>query len=364
MALTAVAFQDHLIRSLSLSDPLRPKRFPRIGKIKTWKKEVHAVVDTGRVKKTSKRKDAIDAEREYVLDPKPPPPSLAQKLGLVPGPEHPLSEGDWQYVKGKSNEREDSQQPCVICKEDFQMTEQVLLSCSHVFHRACLEAFERFTGRKSCPMCRKETYQTRVIHEGAHVYRNACATRIQATWRGYVVWTWYKKLRETRPPNDPTLRKKFFEEKLKSITDRMLKSLDLGVNSFLSTIDESLAASREVFRQFDTAMGVVTEEHWLAVQQTAVQRGLSDCPICLTTLEDEDQDASGDDTDIQNEASGTTYENTCQHVTSRTRSRQVALLSCSHVFHRACLEAFEEFSVGDRKFVCPVCRAIYQKKIL
>ncbi|KAK2185902.1 hypothetical protein NP493_217g01016 [Ridgeia piscesae] len=361
MALTAVAFQDHLIRSLSLSDPLRPKRFPGMGKTKTWKKEIRAVVDTGRVKKTSKRKDVIDAEREYVLDPKPPPPSLAQKLGLVPGPEDPLSEGDWQHVKGKSNEREDSRQPCVICKEDFQMAEQVLLSCSHVFHRACLEAFERFTGRKSCPMCRKESYETRVIHEGAHAYRNACATKIQATWRGYVVWSWYKKLRETRPPNNPTLRKKFYEEKLKSITDRMLKSLDLGVNSFLSTIDASLAASREVFRQFDTAMGVVSEEQWTSIQQIAVQRGLSDCPICLTTLEDEDHD---DVTDIQNEASGMTCEKGCQHVTSRTRCRQMALLSCSHVFHRACLEAFEEFSVGDRKYVCPVCRAIYQKKIL
>ena len=54
---------------------------------------------------------------------------------------------------------------------------------------------------------------------------------------------------------------------LKSITDRMLKSLDLGVNSFLSTIDASLAASREVFRQFDTAMGVVSEEQWTSIQQ-------------------------------------------------------------------------------------------------
>lgn len=48
MALTAVAFQDHLIRSLSLSNPLRPKRLPGFGKTKTWKKDVQAVVDTGK----------------------------------------------------------------------------------------------------------------------------------------------------------------------------------------------------------------------------------------------------------------------------------------------------------------------------
>lgn len=54
---------------------------------------------------------------------------------------------------------------------------QVLLSCSHVFHRACLQAFERFSGRKRCPMCRREQYETRVIHDAAHLYRHQCATR-------------------------------------------------------------------------------------------------------------------------------------------------------------------------------------------
>ena len=48
VALTAVAFQDHLIRSLSLSDSLHPKRFPGISKPRTWKKDVRAVIDTGK----------------------------------------------------------------------------------------------------------------------------------------------------------------------------------------------------------------------------------------------------------------------------------------------------------------------------
>ena len=44
----------------------------------------------------------------------------------------------------------------------------------------CLEAFEKFSGRKSCPMCRKEQYQKRIIHEGAREYRVNCATRYVA----------------------------------------------------------------------------------------------------------------------------------------------------------------------------------------
>lgn len=54
---------------------------------------------------------------------------------------------------------------------------QVLLSCSHVFHKTCLQAFERFSRRKLCPMCRKEQYETRVIHDAAQLFRHKCATR-------------------------------------------------------------------------------------------------------------------------------------------------------------------------------------------
>lgn len=42
--------------------------------------------------------------------------------------------------------------------------------------QACLQSFERFTGRKSCPMCRKEEYQTRLVHEGATHLRHKMAT--------------------------------------------------------------------------------------------------------------------------------------------------------------------------------------------
>lgn len=38
--------------------------------------------------------------------------------------------------------------------------------------------------------------------------------RIQATWRGYIVRQWYLKLRQTVPPKDPLLRKKFYEDKV------------------------------------------------------------------------------------------------------------------------------------------------------
>lgn len=45
--------------------------------------------------------------------------------------------------------------------------------------------------------------------------------RIQAAWRGYVVRCWYLKLRETVPPTDPKLKKKFYASRV-SLTQKYL----------------------------------------------------------------------------------------------------------------------------------------------
>lgn len=41
----------------------------------------------------------------------------------------------------------------------------VLLSCSHIFHEACLSSFERFTKKDilSCPICRSLGYGKRIL---------------------------------------------------------------------------------------------------------------------------------------------------------------------------------------------------------
>ncbi|KAM4874450.1 RING finger protein 32 isoform 2-T2 [Thomomys bottae] len=217
VAVSAVALQDHILSDLQLgrlSGAGHPKATPRRkeSRSKPPRKEAKAVVDTG-LQKPPQAPKAEDTEREYVLDPAPPPPTLAQKLGLVAPPPLPLSSHEWERVKQRSVLHGDSLQPCPICKEEFELRPQVLLSCSHVFHKACLQAFEKFTNKKTCPLCRKNQYQTRVIYDGARLFRTKCATRIQACWRGHVVRKWYRNLRKAVPPKDPRLRKKFLEEK-------------------------------------------------------------------------------------------------------------------------------------------------------
>ncbi|XP_037613338.1 RING finger protein 32 [Sebastes umbrosus] len=336
LVINSVAFQDHITRSrlhpnFSLSDP-----FLLICKRKTPRK---------RVEERGLQTQDGQEEREYVLDSAPPPLTLAQKLGLVASPAGRLTEDEWTQVKARSVKQRDSAQPCAICREEFCLQPQVLLSCSHVFHRACLKAFERFSGRKCCPMCRKEQYETRVIHDAARLFRHQCATRIQACWRGYVARKRYRKLRKSICPKDKRLRRKFFEAKLQELNDSFVRYCHTDTEAFLSDINRSLSSSRRVFQQLERKhVSEPPESDWDRIQSQVIQRDVRDCPICLTAL-----------------CSPSLPTETA--TSSHQQCRRTVLLSCSHLFHQRCLEAFEAFSIESRPS-CPLCRSVYHKKLI
>ncbi|XP_055125769.1 RING finger protein 32 isoform X3 [Symphalangus syndactylus] len=334
LAVNAVALQDHILhdlqlRNLSVADHSKTQLQKKENK--PLKKDTKAVIDTG-LKKATQCPKLEDSEKEYVLDPKPPPLTLAQKLGLIGPPPPPLSSDEWQKVKQRSLLQGDSMQPCPICKEEFELRPQVFSIRGCCFH---------------APMCstRKNQYQTRVIHDGARLFRIKCVTRIQAYWRGYIVRKWYRNLRKTVPPTDAKLRKKFFEKKFTEISHRILCSYSTNIEELFAEIDQCLAINRSVLQQLEEKCGhEITEEEWEKIQVQALRREAHECSICLAPL----SPAGG------------------QSVGTGRRSREMALLSCSHVFHHACLLALEEFSVGDRPpfHACPLCRSCYQKKIL
>ncbi|XP_038545528.1 RING finger protein 32 isoform X3 [Canis lupus familiaris] len=277
LAVTAVALQDHILhdlqlRNLSTADHSKTKAQKRESRSKSLKGNTKAIIDTG-LKTTLQDPKVEDPEKEYVLDPKPPPLTLAQKLGLFEPPPPLLSSDEWEKVKQRSILQGDSMQPCPICKEEFELRPQVLLSCSHVFHRACLQAFEKFTNKKTCPLCRRNQYQTRVIHDGARLFKTKCATRIQAYWRGHVVRKWYQDLRRTVPPTDAKLRRKFFEEKFTEISHRILCSYNTDIEELFSEIDHCLAINRSILQQLeDRCSHELTEEDWEKIQ---IQKSVS-----------------------------------------------------------------------------------------
>ncbi|XP_039693170.1 RING finger protein 32 isoform X4 [Pteropus medius] len=354
LAVTAVALQDHILhdlqlRNLSVADHSKTNVPKREDRSKSLKRNTKAVIDTG-LHKTTPGPKVEDPEKEYVLDPKPPPLTLAQKLGLFDPPPLPLSPDEWGKVKQRSVSQGDSTQPCPICKEEFELRPQVLLSCSHVFHRACLQAFEKFTNKKTCPLCRRNQYQTRVIHDGARLFKAKCATRIQACWRGHVVRKWYRDLRRTLPPTDAKLRRKFFEEKFTEISHRILCSYDTDIDELFAEIDHCLAVNRSILQQLEDKCGhKLTDEDWQRIRAQAQHREARECPICLTPL------SMG--SDGPGEPPGPGGGQPC---------RETVLLSCSHTFHHACLLALEAFSWGDSSpfHACPLCRSCYQKRVL
>jgi len=60
-------------------------------------------------------------------------------------------------------------------------------------------------------------------------------------------------------------------DQLKTITDRMVKSLHFDINGFFNEIDRSLEASRRVFRRLDSVMMSMTEADWLRIEAKVVR---------------------------------------------------------------------------------------------
>ena len=111
----------------------------------------------------------------------------------------------------------------MICCEPFRDQKQVLLSCGHVFHRTCLRSWERHSKSRCCPVCRKQHYRKRGIADGANVYRDECAVRLQAAWRG--ARTRRTTDRALRHAN-PTRLRKYCEQRLSGLTDELLGRIE------------------------------------------------------------------------------------------------------------------------------------------
>ncbi|KAG2458552.1 RNF32 protein, partial [Polypterus senegalus] len=127
LAMTAVALQDHISRSVQLSftDPSKRNLRNTRDKKNFRDCQVKPRVDSGlKIKTVTKNRDDTQ-EEEYVLDPNPPRLTLAQRMGLVEAPAMPLTADEWYKVKERSIREGDLSQPCAICKEDLGLQQQV-----------------------------------------------------------------------------------------------------------------------------------------------------------------------------------------------------------------------------------------------
>ena len=164
--------------------------------------------------------------------------TLAQRRGLVPTAPKvaALTPFDWSVIE---NSRSDPDSCCPICMEGFKQGHEVLLSCSHIFHRTCLRSFENFTkdNELTCPICRTRNYQKKITHIGSKAFEKVCALKVQRLWRGYAIRRHFRvRLREYyhnlprqsgRVVDDAQLqrRKAYYETEFSSITDKLNQNL-------------------------------------------------------------------------------------------------------------------------------------------
>lgn len=250
---------------------------------------------------------------------------------------------------------------CPICLELFKCESQVLLSCSHVFHEACLRSFENYQGAsRGCPVCRRSSYEKRMSVLGEQLFRRKCAVRIQTAFRASRCRRRYAHRRRMffYGPDGRVLgedrRRRYMAQELKSLGTRLIDATataEDSLDSLLAASDEALAVSQQVFARAaqepnpppprpplppqsapaaDDQVPQLDQAAWVLVEARAHSRGAEECPICFCGLID-------------------------------AACRPQTLLSCSHVFHTTCITAFERFNELDASF-CPMCRARYTSK--
>ena len=199
-ALSAAALQDHLMRRFKITRPVRRRRSkrtrPRRG-VTSSSSGAHSssmpkfwTCDRCTLRNSGPRCAACFAAPpvpvgEDELNPAREPLTLAQRMHLVPRPPEPLTDDAWNAIEERSKARGDSKEPCPICLAPFGSEKQVILSCSHVYHLACLRSFESFvrSSERSCPVCRKSEYEKRYHGEGLRVHKTKSATIIQCAVR-------------------------------------------------------------------------------------------------------------------------------------------------------------------------------------
>jgi Ring finger domain/IQ calmodulin-binding motif len=252
-------------------------------------------------------------------------------------PQPTASDEEWAYAHKQTLARGDSNNPCAICQEEFALQPQVLLSCSHVFHDACLGSFETFSHSRRCPMCRCTNYAKKLINDGAHVYRNRCATRIQAAVRGFLQRRKFAVLLETVVPHDVELKQRFYMRKLTKTTDKFIEFMDendCGIDALFAELDRSVAKTRKTLEAADMCFSTIDDNTWHDVCARAKARDSPDCPICMVSY-------------------------------SQSTKKKRVILTCSHVFHTRCLESYEKFAEhqsSSTPLTCPLCRDVYQKR--
>jgi hypothetical protein len=151
--------------------------------------------------------------------------AVASHEGEEPESDEDLQEEEWADLVEIASMRGDH--TCPICMNHFSTGSEIILSCSHLFHKTCLASFEKFAcSLRRCPICRTEGYLARKTSVGSEKYRWNCAIRIQALLRGYSCRLRFLEALRDHYRNglgDTNRRDRFYRKEFTQLSDRLVR---------------------------------------------------------------------------------------------------------------------------------------------
>jgi hypothetical protein len=277
-----------------------------------------------------KDREVMDRQRTFVDN-----LSLAEKIGIKQIPKMPLSINEWKELEFKSIKREDHKSSCPICLDSLSKRETLILSCSHIFHANCINNFEKLSKTKKCPVCRFTNYETRGYYKDKEYYVTSNIICLQKNIRGFLIrYYLYKTIFSEKMPQNKHLRSIYSKWKISELTNKFVSAMDKKNNDMKKLIQQMQAEVNEMNKKEEDLSKILKENkkemkftNWSMIFSEMKKRNNENCAICFAALS----------------------------------NKKVNLLSCSHCFHKNCLDSFEKFDTYYEKR-CPMCRSNYEKK--
>ena len=155
IVLNAAAFQDQLLQKYGMSFGKKLKKVHYSIKAKSKKEKEEKLNLIEQIKTTKEtEKEILKRNKDFISK-----LTFAEKVGIKPIKQFPLSVDQWRKIEKETTKREVFKGECPICLDKLASRESVILSCSHVFHKVCLHNFEKLSSVTKCPLCRCERYE-------------------------------------------------------------------------------------------------------------------------------------------------------------------------------------------------------------
>jgi hypothetical protein len=150
-------------------------------------------------------------------------------FNLVPDNHRSNNNFDWGQIEELCFKRKDYL--CPICIMPFKCRNELVLSCTHIFHAPCLKSFEKYTAnhQKLCPVCRGSNYSCHETHIGSEAYCWRSATTIQSIIRKWLVRIRYLKILRSyyqAGHGTSSRRQKFYQQEFRLHNNRMMHEND------------------------------------------------------------------------------------------------------------------------------------------